>query len=63
MKKITKYISLVLVLSLLSGCIGKFEEYNKNPYEPSKVAPYSLLSEMWKIYANAQQNACQYNNT
>lgn len=63
MKKITKIIALVLALPLLGGCIGKFEEYNTNPYEPSKVAPYALLSEMWKIYANAQQNACQFNNT
>lgn len=52
-----------MALLLLSGCIGKFEQYNKNPYEPSKVSPYAPLSEMFKIYANAQQNACQYNNT
>ena len=58
-----KYIILAMALLLLSGCIGKFEQYNKNPYEPSKVSPYAPLSEMFKIYANAQQNACQYNNT
>lgn len=58
-----KYIILVLALPLSFSCIGKFEQYNKNPYEPSKVSPYAPLSEMFKIYANAQQNACQFNNT
>ncbi len=62
-KRFIKYICLALAFPLLSGCIGKFEDYNKNPYQPSKVQPSTLLTEMFKLYASAQQNSCQYNNT
>ena len=36
MKKIFKFIAAsCLMASVLSGCTGKFEEYNKNPYDPT----------------------------
>ena len=62
MKKI--YFILLLLAGILSvsGCTGKFEEYNRNPYQPSKVPVSNLLAQMLNVYASPQQNECQFNN-
>ncbi|MDE6870635.1 MAG: SusD/RagB family nutrient-binding outer membrane lipoprotein [Bacteroidales bacterium] len=62
MKTTIKYIIIGISFVLFSGCIGRFEEYNTNPYEPSSVSASSLLAEMFEVYASPQQNETQYNN-
>lgn len=62
MKGIYKFILLVCVAAWATGCIGKFEEYNRNPYQPPTVPVNNLLKSMFEIYASPQQNDCQFNN-
>ena len=62
MKKVTKYLFIGISCLLLSGCIGKFEEYNTNPYQPAKVSATDLLATMFHVYASPNQNDCQFNN-
>lgn len=62
MKKMIKYVCFGISFLMLSGCIGKFEDYNTNPYQPGKVAPTDLLANMFHVYASPNQNDCQYNN-
>ena len=49
MKKGFYYLFLGATCLTLSGCIGKFEEYNTNPYQPTKVAATDLLATMFRI--------------
>lgn len=62
MKGIYKFIILFCVAAGVIGCTAKFEEYNRNPYQPPTVPVNSLLKSMFEIYASPQQNSCQYNN-
>ena len=62
MKKGFYYLFLGATCLTLSGCIGKFEEYNTNPYQPTKVAATDLLATMFHVYASPNQNDCQFNN-
>lgn len=62
MNKIIKYIGASVVLYMMVGCTSKFEEYNTNPYQPSKVPASNLLSKMFNVYASPQQNECQHMN-
>lgn len=57
-----KIICILAAAICLSGCIGKFEEYNRNPYQPTTVPVRDLLSSMFNVYASPQQNECQFNN-
>lgn len=59
MNKITKYIRTGVVVCMMAGCTTNFEEFNTNPYQPSKVPANSLLSTMFNVYAYPQQNSCQ----
>lgn len=63
MKGIYKLILAFCTVALMTGCIGKFEEYNRNPYQPPTVPKSNLLSSMFNVYASPQQNDCQFNNT
>ena len=51
-----KIICILAAAICLSGCIGKFEEYNRNPYQPTTVPVRDLLSSMFNVYASPQQN-------
>ena len=65
MKKIFKFIAAsCLMASVLSGCTGKFEEYNKSPFDPTSdqmgdalVGQY--LQNMQKVLVQGQQNDSQ----
>ena len=35
MRKYVKLSACVLMASLMTGCTGKFEEYNTNPFGPT----------------------------
>ncbi len=37
MNKIIKYIGASAVICLMAGCTTNFEDFNTNPYQPSKV--------------------------
>ncbi len=63
MKGIYKFILAFCVAAVATGCIGKFEDYNSNPYQPPTVPTNNLLSKMFEVYASPQQNSCQFNNT
>ena len=62
MKGIYKFILAFCVAAVATGCIGKFEEYNRHPYQPPTVPVNNLLVSMFEIYASPQQNSCQFNN-
>ena len=59
MNKIIKYIGASAVVCMMAGCTTNFEDFNTNPYQPSKVPASNLLSTMFNVYACPQQNACQ----
>lgn len=65
MKKIFKFIAAsCLMASVLSGCTGKFEDYNKSPFDPSEeqMADALLgqyLQNMQKMLVQGQQNDSQ----
>lgn len=59
MNKIIKYIGASAVVCMMAGCTTNFEDFNTNPYQPSKVPVSNLLSTMFNVYACPQQNACQ----
>lgn len=59
MNKIIKYIGVSAIICTMAGCTTNFDDFNTNPYQPSKVPPSSLLSTMFNVYACPQQNACQ----
>ena len=47
MKKKLLHIALATaLLPVFTGCIGNFEEYNTNPYEPHKLDPPLLFTQM-----------------
>lgn len=62
MKGIYKFILVLSVAAVATGCIGKFEEYNRHPYQPPTVPVNNLLKTMFEVYASPQQNDCQFNN-
>ncbi len=62
MKGIYKFILTACVAAAATGCIGKFEEYNRHPYQPPTVPVNNLLKTMFEVYASPQQNDCQFNN-
>jgi hypothetical protein len=53
MKRLTKYISFFLILTVISGCDKGFEKVNKNPTLPTSLDPSYL-------FANAQLNSAIY---
>lgn len=59
MNKIIKYIGVSAIICTMAGCTTNFDDFNTNPYQPSKVPPSNLLSTMFNVYACPQQNACQ----
>lgn len=57
MKKKLLHIALATaLLPVFTGCIGNFEEYNTNPYEPHKLDPPLLFTQMITTGINVQQN-------
>jgi hypothetical protein len=62
MNKIIKYIGASAVICLMAGCTTNFEDFNTNPYQPSKVPANTLLSGMFNVYAAPMQNDCQHIN-
>lgn len=62
MKGIYKLILITCAAMAITGCIGKFEDYNRNPYQPPTVPTNNLLKTMFEVYASPQQNSCQFNN-
>lgn len=63
MNKIIKYIVGVVGLVAFAGCTGEFEDYNKNPYEPSTLPVKSFFPGMIDVLASPEENPCQRNNT
>ena len=65
MKKIFKFIAAsCLMASVLAGCTGKFEEYNKSPYDPTAEQMGSALlgtylQTMQEMLVQGQQNNSQ----
>lgn len=51
MNKIIKYIGASAVVCMMAGCTTNFEDFNTNPYQPSKVPASNLLSTMFNVYA------------
>ena len=62
MKKIYFILPLLAGILSVSGCTGKFEEYNRPPYQPTEFPDNDLLVKMLNVYASPQQNDCQFNN-
>ena len=62
MKKIYFILPLLAGILSVSGCTGKFEEYNRPPYQPTEFPDNDLLVKMFNVYASPQQNDCQFNN-
>lgn len=58
-----KYIIGIVVLAVAVGCTGAFEDYNKNPYEPSTLPVNSFYPGMIDVLASPEENPCQRNNT
>lgn len=57
MKNKLIHIAFALVLlPLFMGCISNFEDYNTNPYEPHKLDPPLLFTQMITTGINVQQN-------
>ena len=64
MNKIVKYIAAGFIgLVTLSGCTQDFEQFNKNPYEPSTLPVKSFFPGMIDVLASPEENPCQRNNT
>ncbi len=65
MKKIFKLIAAsCLMASVLAGCVGKFEDYNKSPYAPSEeemgaALEGTLIKTMQQTLVQGQQNNSQ----
>ena len=49
MNKIIKYIGASAVVCMMAGCTTNFEDFNTNPYQPSKVPASNLLSTIYFI--------------
>ena len=49
MNKIIKYIGASAVICLMAGCTTNFEDFNTNPYQPSKVPTNTLLSGKFNV--------------
>ena len=68
MKKIFKFIAAsCLMASVLSGCVGKFEEYNTNPYNPTPEQMFgdaanvgSSIRAMQAVLVQGQENKSQH---
>ena len=58
-----KYIIGIVVLAVAVGCTGAFEDYNKNPYEPSTLPVNRFFPGMIDVLASPEENPCQRNNT
>ena len=63
MNKIVKYIAGFIGLVALAGCTGDFEQFNKNPYEPSTLPVKSFNPGLIDWLASPEENPCQRNNT
>lgn len=59
-KIITKTVLIALAVITASSCIGKFEEYNTEPYALRVEDPSVLIAPMFEPLMYAQQNASQY---
>lgn len=66
MRKYVKLSACVLMASLMTGCTGKFEEYNTNPFGPTpqdmlgdNAATGSLIRSMFPALVQGQQNNSQ----
>ena len=65
MKKIFKFIAAsCLMASVLAGCTGKFEDYNKSPYDPTAdqmgdALLGQYLQNMQEMLVQGQQNNSQ----
>ncbi|MDU3579689.1 SusD/RagB family nutrient-binding outer membrane lipoprotein [Bacteroides caccae] len=60
MKQIFRKIVVVILVPLLAGCTGNFEEYNTDHYKIYKADPSTLLKAMIETMINIQQNDSQY---
>ena len=45
MNKIIKYIGASAVVCMMAGCTTNFEDFNTNPYQPSKVPAMTVHGE------------------
>ncbi|WP_294538835.1 SusD/RagB family nutrient-binding outer membrane lipoprotein [uncultured Bacteroides sp.] len=60
MKKAIKVIAFLGIASMaLPGCTDKFEDFNTNPYAPSKGDPSLLMPSMIEQLMYVQQNSSQ----
>lgn len=59
MSNFIKSTVLGVTMICFGSCIGNYEDFNTNPYQPAKVPANELLSDMFKVYASPQQNDCQ----
>ena len=66
MRKYVKLSACVLMTLLMTGCTGKFEEYNTNPFGPTpqdmlgdNAATGSLIRSMFPALVQGQQNNSQ----
>ncbi|NCC10356.1 MAG: SusD/RagB family nutrient-binding outer membrane lipoprotein [Bacteroidia bacterium] len=55
-KKLRSIVAVVAFLPFVCSCVGSFEEYNTNPYEPHKLNPPMLFAQMITTGINVQQN-------
>ena len=70
MKNYIKYTTIILSCCLLTGmtgCTDKFEEYNTNPHAPTQeqmkgdnAGTVSILASMMPVFVQGQQNLSQY---
>ncbi|MDD6908636.1 MAG: SusD/RagB family nutrient-binding outer membrane lipoprotein [Bacteroides uniformis] len=59
-KIINKTVLIALAVVTASSCIGKFEEYNTEPYALRVEDPSVLIAPMFEPLMYAQQNSSQY---
>ena len=53
MNKIIKYIGASAIVCMMAGCTTNFDDFNTNPYQPSKVPASNLLSTMFNVCLSA----------
>ena len=63
MKRINQFIYLALSILLMSSCIGKFEEYNTNPYQPPTLNSRLLFAQLISCMSSVEENPAQRNIT
>ena len=64
MKKVTtQVICFALLMLFMCNCIGKFEEYNSNPYQTPVLSPRLQFAQLISCMSSVQENPAQRNIT